>query len=155
MTLVIDELLNTASKMYGFISKAGHNNFLQTVKLDHIVWKNEVCAYLRRESGKTIDSFASHLQSRLGKWYYEGDGKAQYSQFTDFRNIEAPHAAVHESGLSALRALKTAKQLNYDSMETVSSRVIQLLAEMEVFKLNKVLMYQRKNLVMNCFKGLQ
>jgi len=43
--------------------------FIQTVKMDHIVWKLEVCKLVLGMSKKTIDVFADHAMCGLGKWY--------------------------------------------------------------------------------------
>ncbi|MAR01112.1 MAG: chemotaxis protein [Oceanospirillaceae bacterium] len=78
--------------------------FVQTVKLDHIIWKTNVYRVLRGESEQPSSQFADHHQCRLGKWYYEGEGKNRYQEYPEFRQLEEPHRQVHESGLEALKA---------------------------------------------------
>ncbi|MCX7897755.1 MAG: CZB domain-containing protein [Rhodocyclaceae bacterium] len=43
-------------------------------------------------------------QCRLGKWYYEGHGKAAFSQLPAYAALEAPHRRVHEGAQAALAA---------------------------------------------------
>ena len=78
--------------------------FVQTVKLDHIIWKTNVYRVLRGESEQPASQFADHHQCRLGKWYYEGEGKNRFQEYPEFRQLEEPHRQVHESGLEALKA---------------------------------------------------
>lgn len=129
-----------ATVKYGIISNTSHNNFLQTVKLDHIVWKNEVYAYLNGTSEKSINSFTSHQECRLGNWYYQGEGKEKYENDSSFRKLEDPHAKVHSSGVKALQAHDNNRQeetiLFLEKMEQASSEVIGLLTELEGAQLN-------------------
>ncbi|WP_430408210.1 CZB domain-containing protein [Hydrogenophilus thiooxidans] len=55
-------------------------------------------------STKRAEEFASHQACRLGKWYYEGKGHHCFSHFPGFRELEAPHRAVHEAAKAALAA---------------------------------------------------
>ena len=34
---------------------------------------------------------------RLGKWYYEGDGNASFSNTPSFKSLEKPHSIVHNA----------------------------------------------------------
>ncbi|MCG7540213.1 MULTISPECIES: CZB domain-containing protein [Pseudoalteromonas] len=80
------------------------STFVQTVKLDHLVWKVNIYKAIREGKEGDESKFADHHQCRLGKWYYEGEGKADFSNYGDYKRLESPHAKVHESGISALRA---------------------------------------------------
>ncbi|WP_420807250.1 CZB domain-containing protein [Alteromonas facilis] len=95
-----------AEGMAEVISKASLSTFIQTVKLDHLVWKVEIYRTIRNENDKDEKDFADHHQCRLGKWYYQGEGQTQYKGFPEFHNLEQPHAKVHESGIAALKAFK-------------------------------------------------
>jgi hypothetical protein len=41
-------------------------------------------------------------QCRLGRWYYEGEGRAEFSRLPGFREMEAPHKAVHDYARKAV-----------------------------------------------------
>lgn len=132
---VIDTMSVTAGKMYNTITKTSYASFIQTIKLDHIMWKTEVYRYVHQQSDKSIEDFASHHQCRLGQWYYQGDGHQCYSQINAFKALEAPHQAVHESGAAALVAFS---QSDFDVMmqqltvmENASEKTISLLGELE------------------------
>jgi hypothetical protein len=47
---------------------------------------------------------SSHTACRLGKWYYEGEGRDCFSRLAGYREIEAPHIEVHKMGIAALDA---------------------------------------------------
>jgi len=77
---------------------------------------------------------SSHTACRLGQWYYHGEGKALFSRLPGYRELEAPHAAVHQFGVDAVNrfcqgdmagALDAVMQ-----MERRSAEVLQFLENM-------------------------
>lgn len=132
---VISDMSSTAKGMYKTITKTSYGNFIQTIKLDHIMWKTEVYRCVHGQSDKSINDFASHQQCRLGQWYYQGEGQQHYAQVDSFKRLEAPHARVHQSGVSALESLNKG---DFDSMvqqladmEKSSEQTIDMLTELE------------------------
>jgi len=69
--------------------------FVSLAKLDHIIWK--VNTYLSVNLGEPAIDFVDHHNCRLGKWYYEGDGKEFFSASSYYGDLEKPHASVHNS----------------------------------------------------------
>ncbi|MCB0368473.1 MAG: CZB domain-containing protein [Bdellovibrionales bacterium] len=67
--------------------------FMSLAKLDHIIWK--VNTYLSIIEEKPAFKFVDHHNCRLGKWYYEGVGKINFSNLSSYRNLESSHAQVH------------------------------------------------------------
>jgi hypothetical protein len=131
----IDEFTSLAQTMSASIALSADRSFIQTVKLDHVVWKSEIYRLYWGMSDKTIDDFADHTTCRLGKWYYEGEGAQRYRTLKSYQAVAEPHKQVHENGLLALRlshdgdnerAFKSLEQ-----MERASERVIDLLTRME------------------------
>ncbi len=99
-----------------------------------MVWKTDVYKTLLGLSNKQASEFADHTQCRLGKWYFEGEGREIYSSSNSFRNLDEPHSQVHSNGIRALQlmegndcdgALDAIAQ-----METASDRVIGLLSQL-------------------------
>lgn len=80
-------------------------SFLETTKLDHLMYKLDVYKVFLGVSDKSADDFANHTVCRLGKWYYEGEGK-QLASSSAFRALENPHREVHANGQKALQALQ-------------------------------------------------
>ena len=69
--------------------------FMSLAKLDHILWK--VNTYYSALTKEEQFSFVDHHNCRLGKWYYEGDGKENFSKSQNYSKLENPHATVHNS----------------------------------------------------------
>jgi len=84
---VLDESLHA-------ISFSNDRVFMSLAKLDHILWK--VNTYYSALTQKEQFKFVDHHNCRLGKWYYEGEGKENFSHTTNYEALEAPHAIVHD-----------------------------------------------------------
>lgn len=126
-------IVNCCDSMKLAISDTAHQTFIQTVKLDHIVWKADVYDVLNGLSKKDPESFADHNTCRLGQWY-QTTGREVFGRSNTFSSLEAPHAEVHKSGVAAL---KEAKQGNKEAaikhlqkMESASERVLSLLDQL-------------------------
>lgn len=67
--------------------------FVTLAKIDHVVFKNNVYAFLFGE----IDSYkpVDFHNCRLGKWYYEGIGKHRFGNVPSYKSLEKPHSIVH------------------------------------------------------------
>ena len=131
----LDNVSHIAEDMANVISLSSVSTFIQTVKLDHLVWKVEVYRTIRGESKKRKGDFADHHQCRLGKWYYEGEGKNNYSQYAEYSNLEAPHALVHQSGIAAIEAYESddgsSLITHLKKMEEASAQVFDYLIKLE------------------------
>ena len=125
-------IVKVSKKMVSVISHTTADAFLQTVKMDHVVWKLEVYQVMLGVSNKTINDFADHKNCRLGEWYYQGEGAQLYSSYPSFRNMERSHAAVHNHGLAALKLMaKGEGELALKDlalMESASIEVVDLLS---------------------------
>jgi len=128
----VDELLLMSKEMYTIVGRSSNDSFIQTVKLDHVVWKSGVYKLFLGLSEQSVSDFADHTQCRLGKWYYQGDGSKQYSHHKAFKELENPHKLVHQCGIKALRLHSEG---NIDqaleslhNMETASDEVMRYLS---------------------------
>jgi methyl-accepting chemotaxis protein len=129
-----NQIVKLSQHMYTVITNSSADSFIQTVKMDHVVWKLEVYQVMLGMSNKSLEDFADHTMCRLGKWYYEGEGNTKYSGFDAFKKIENPHAEVHKNGLLALQAhvegnSKEAVQ-KLTLMESASFKVVDLLSSL-------------------------
>lgn len=100
-------LLDLSHQMEGTISAAALRSFVEVAKIDHILFKFEVYKVFMGVSDRTPESFSSHSDCRLGKWYAEGEGRDCYSKLDGYREMDAPHRQVHEHGRAALEALRS------------------------------------------------
>ncbi len=105
--------------------------FVELAKFDHLIFKMEVYKVLMGVSEKVASDFASHTTCRLGKWYYEGDGKDCFSRLSDYGAIETPHKDVHAKGRAAVDFYYgndfDAAVLALAQMEAASGQVLQRL----------------------------
>ena len=131
----IADLSKLSSAMVKVISYVSASTFVQTVKLDHIIWKAEIYKAIRGQSRKSVSDVVNHRQCRLGKWFYEGEGQKLYSDLQAFRSLEKPHEIVHSSGKRALEARdnkdSTAMLKALNDMEHASEDVVQQLNNLE------------------------
>jgi len=127
-----NQIVSLSKEMYEVITHSSLDSFIQTVKMDHIVWKLEVYQLLHGMSNKTASDFADHTMCRLGKWYYEGEGAKDYKHKNNFRAIEQPHKNVHHHGIQAINAHTTGNKhevlQQLMQMETSSVKVVELLS---------------------------
>ena len=121
-------VVQLSQQMYDIITDSSSTAFVRTVKMDHIVWKLEIYKVIYGLSNKTIDDFVDHTMCRLGKWYYEGEGKQKYSSSSSFRALETPHVQVHQNGISAIEAMQ---QGNSSESHTYLSRMEQASIEVQ------------------------
>ncbi len=126
---VVEEVLATSHHMQKVIDMAATTSFLNTVKLDHAVWKSQVYKYIEEQDFEQMVN--SHKECRLGKWYFEGDGATHYQHLNGYSAIDTPHKLVHDAGREALKAGREnniqamVKQL--DTMEHASVEVVHSL----------------------------
>jgi predicted nucleic acid-binding Zn-ribbon protein len=130
----IDGLLGISTHMTQTIAATALRSFVETAKKDHLVFKMEIYRVFLGVSDKGPDDFASHTVCRLGKWYYDGDGKACFSQLPGYAAVEPPHMRVHSHGKAAVQAYRAGdflKGLNeLGEMERASMEVLNHLETM-------------------------
>jgi methyl-accepting chemotaxis protein len=129
------ELIVTLSQnMFDVISISATNAFLQSVKMDHAIWKQDVYKVLLGQTDIHPSDFTEHTLCRLGKWYFEGEGAQNYVGYRSFKLLASPHKKVHEYGFAALSAqLKGDTSVaikNVELMEKASLEVVDLLTSL-------------------------
>ena len=96
-------LMDLTQTMTQTIASTALRSFVETAKVDHLIFKFEIYKVFFGVSDKRPEDFASHTTCRLGKWYYEGDGRDCFSRLPGYRDIEPPHIEVHKHGVEAVR----------------------------------------------------
>ena len=126
--------LELAGSMERTIAGGAMRGFCELVKMDHLIYKFRVYKVLFGLSHEPDSAFASHQACRLGKWYYEGEGKVSFAGLSGYRELEAPHATVHSAAAEALRACREGDQKTMVSatarMEAASLQVLAALERM-------------------------
>ena len=132
-----EKLQNDVGLIRSTFSHLGLSNdriFMSLAKLDHVLWK--VNTYLSVSTKKEEFTFVDHHNCRLGKWYYEGEGKEFFSQTPSYASLEHPHSVVH-NGTKDVFAHIAKEELNIDAvkkafetMEKGSDDVFRILDQM-------------------------
>ncbi|EBI3862918.1 chemotaxis protein [Salmonella enterica] len=123
---IVNEVIAKSERMQQVINIASNQAFLDAVKLDHAIWKNNIYSLIQK--GVTNETVNSHTECRLGQWYYHGNGKA-LSNFKSYKSLERPHKDVHDSGREAIEHVKSGNivgMLNaINNMEDASNKVVE------------------------------
>lgn len=132
--VAISEAMTLSKGMYQTIVTNADIGFLETVKMDHLVYKASVYqAVIDRNAKHT--TLASHTQCRLGNWYYQGEGAARFNNVRAFMDLEMPHEQVHNNGSAAVEATRAKMRpeaLEYfRKMEDASDEVMHCLNKLE------------------------
>ncbi len=123
-------LLDLSHGMEGVISSSALRSFVEVAKIDHILYKFEIYKVFMGVSDRKADSFASHTACRLGKWYFEGEGKECFSKLDGYAAVANPHQSFHQNGKDAvsafhagdpLRGMELVAKMEADSMEVLSA----------------------------------
>ncbi len=95
------------------IANVSDTVFMSLAKLDHLLWKTNT--YLSVNKKKPAFDFVDHHNCRLGKWYFEGDGKEFFSSNPSFKLLDRPHSVVH-NGTHSVFELIDKKPLDYTAL---------------------------------------
>jgi len=130
----MNHLMGLSRHMEEVIAGSALKSFTEVAKVDHLVFKFRI--YLGLFGIEAVDpgQVASHTGCRLGKWYYEGEGRECFSKLAGYREIEAPHIEVHRAGIEALKSRQAGDiptMLRYvEAMEQASMQVLDNLQRM-------------------------
>ena len=108
------------------------------VKLDHLLFKAN--GYKTVFTGKTTGHFASDKECRLGKWYYEGEGKDKFGKVSSYNKLVQPHKEVHINIKKAVECVEAGTcaehssnvMTYFDAAEKASIQVMEALNAMLV-----------------------
>ncbi len=131
-----DTFASAANETGRYISFAKDLTFGSLAKADHVIFKQN--GYLMfdhsEERPEVMDVISiDHHQCRLGKWYYEGPGLETFSKTSSYRQLEAPHQAVHQA---VQRAVALRNENWREEPETRRKIVAEMaLAEAESYKI--------------------
>ena len=99
---VINDFSHTVSET-ALMSKAMNSSLFTTlVKVDHIIFKHHAYSAIFNNDAQKASTFKDQHNCRMGKWYYEGEGKQLFSNTKAYKKMEAPHAKVHQSVFSVI-----------------------------------------------------
>ncbi|EQB39098.1 methyl-accepting chemotaxis protein [Sulfurimonas hongkongensis] len=110
------ELNSLAEHSSALAVKIQNRLFTTLVKVDHIIFKSNAYSTVL-ESDKTR-TFADHKNCRMGKWYAQ-TGEERFGHTKAFKEMEAPHAQVHDSVFKNLEFVKNGTTLKFDNPKAI------------------------------------
>ncbi|MGL5336940.1 MAG: methyl-accepting chemotaxis protein, partial [Enterovibrio sp.] len=130
---VMEQIVTKSKNMKAVIIDSANTAFINTVKLDHAVWKNALYkAITLKEQDRKINR---HTECRLGVWYFDKTKHQNHTACPSFGKIDHPHKLVHDSGHAAYEAWQRNdlammnQQLNV--MEDASVKVVKILEQLD------------------------
>jgi methyl-accepting chemotaxis protein len=132
------ENLNSMAKSSSDVAVKIQNKLFTTlVKVDHILFKSK--AYSTVLEGNREYVYVDHKNCRMGKWYLEA-GVERFGHTKAFKEMDAPHALVHDSVKKNLAYVVDGTTFKYDhpahlvdnflAMENASEDLYRLLDRM-------------------------
>jgi len=134
ISLINNNIAKNRENLHDSVAEIAFSNervFISLAKLDHILWK--VNTYYSAITKKEQFTFVDHHSCRLGKWYYEGDGKEHFSSSLYYKDLEAPHTIVHNGTKKVFNLIAEnefdAKSLisAFKEMEDGSEKIFEIL----------------------------
>jgi methyl-accepting chemotaxis protein len=98
----MQQLLTLSHQMQAGIAASSHLANAELANIEELSLKLEVYKTLLGLSDIQPSELPDETQCRLGRWYYQGEGKAEYSNLPGFREMETPHKAVHVEARQAI-----------------------------------------------------
>lgn len=97
------ELLELSRRMEQAISSSAILSNVELANIDELELKLEVYKVFFGISNLQPEDIPDEQHCRLGQWYYTGDGRDLFGDMQSFSAMEAPHKAVHDQAILAIR----------------------------------------------------
>ncbi len=124
----MQHLLELSRKLETAITDASLVSNIELANLQELALKLEVYKVFMGISPISAESLPDYSACRLGKWYYDGEGKSQFAGLPGYREMEAPHKAVHTNAFNAVQLFRsgdlTGALAALTAMETANLTVI-------------------------------
>ena len=106
----VDQAYHSSAATASDVSQSNDRVFVSLAKLDHVIWK--VNTYLSVIRKHPVFQFVSHHDCRLGKWYYQGDGRSNFSRCPSYPSLERPHEQVHSGTKAVFKLIENDSDLS-------------------------------------------
>jgi len=116
------------------------------LKVDHILYKSHAYSSIIHE--KQMQDFSDHAQCRIGKWYFNGEGKEDFSKTQAYKNIDSHHKSIHNHVQNNMKFIDNGTVMdvsnrmnivdNFSKMENESSTLFELMDTMVLEKSGRV-----------------
>lgn len=95
--------------------------FTTLVKVDHILFKsNAYSAVLNEDTNK---AFPDHKHCRMGQWYLT-QGAERFGKLRSFKEMDVPHATVHNMVFKNLEYVKDHSVIKYDHPKIITQNFV-------------------------------
>lgn len=128
-------VISASRRMREVIDSTSSGSVLQTVKLDHFIWKTDI--YSAISGGQSVDSInlGDANSSAFGRWYYGGDGQRNFGSSEKFKQLENPFRAAFNQGSQAIQHFRNGEMdaclSALNEMESASSALQDALNRLE------------------------
>jgi methyl-accepting chemotaxis protein len=127
MNAIAEELMSGVGK---FKIREDATLAINKAKSAHMIFVGKIKSHLGGSITLDPNALPTHLTCAFGKWY-QSHGQASCGQFGEFREIDAPHAKVHELGKQAVQAFNAGDKVKAaelcTTMEEYSMVLIDIL----------------------------
>ena len=103
----MQHLLTLSQQMQQSISSSARLANAELANIEELTLKLEVYKVLLGLSDLQPNDLPDETECRLGRWYYVGEGKTEYSRLPGFREMEVPHRAVHDQARRAVERYRS------------------------------------------------
>ena len=105
---------------------------VELANIEELSLKLEVYRVFMGESQIKPDDLPDYAACRLGKWYYDGEGKSYFSRLPGYSEMEEPHQAVHINAKNAVRLYYAGDYAGaLDAMAAMENANLTVMAGME------------------------
>lgn len=130
---ISEEIQQLNRVMSQFHTKAGLD--LSVAKAAHLAWKGRLRAFLDGEGMLSEKEAVSHHDCVFGKWYY-ADGLKSYGHLPVLKQIETPHAELHQTIKKIVEAKQAGRdadaQMLFTRIEPLSKQIVTLIDRLEL-----------------------
>lgn len=132
----MESLREIARGLEASIASSSLRGIIEVFKMEHPALKYDVYRVITGVIKAADYEMPLHTESRFGRWYYVGRGRACFAHLDGFKAVEAPHVNVYQHGKAALDYFHEGKMeqalTELEQMETASVQVLSCLEKIAV-----------------------
>jgi methyl-accepting chemotaxis protein len=98
----MQRLLDLSNGMHDTIAASSRRANVELANIEELGLKLAVYQVLLGQLDLRAKDIPGETQCILGRWYYEGEGHAEFSRMPGYREMETPHRLVHEMARRAI-----------------------------------------------------
>lgn len=129
-------LRGIAHDLEASIASSSLRSIIEVFKMEHPILKYDIYRVITGIVNISEYELPSHTDSRFGRWYYNGRGRACFSHLEGFKEVESPHVQVYQHGKAALDHFREGNveqsMLALEQMEASSVNVLACLEKIAV-----------------------